>query len=46
MPEPWYRWSGPLGNTYDVRKERRRRLVKHATALDLAPAEQNLYDER
>lgn len=45
MPEPWFRWTGPLGNTYDVRKERLRRLVAHAGALGLAPSERNLYDE-
>ncbi len=45
MPEHWFRWTGPHGNSYELRKQRLNHMARHATRLGLRPLEQNLYDE-
>jgi hypothetical protein len=43
--ESWFRWEGPHGNTYEVRKHRMQVIEELLDHLGLGLSEQNAYDE-
>lgn len=45
VPEHWFRWRGPHGNTYEERKRRIAMLEEVVARLGLTVAEKNLFDE-
>lgn len=44
--EPWLRWQGPAGNTYEERLRRHTVLLEELSSNDIPIAEDNLYDKR